>query len=104
MVDAKTECPITFKQALLRDAIPAVLIVCLLTAGTFSTITGDESLIFWVFAVLATWFLLELITMLFNKKRRALHDFIAGTVVVRSDLWEADCARRKQMSQERTFG
>lgn len=29
------------------------------------------------------WFTLEVVTMLSNKKRRALHDFIAGTVVVR---------------------
>jgi len=30
------------------------------------------------------WFLLEIITMLTNPKRRAFHDFIAGTVVVRN--------------------
>jgi uncharacterized RDD family membrane protein YckC len=29
------------------------------------------------------WFLLEIVTMLTNHKRRALHDVIAGTVVVR---------------------
>ena len=29
------------------------------------------------------WFVLELVTMATNQKRRALHDFIAGTVVVR---------------------
>lgn len=29
------------------------------------------------------WIGSELIVLLFNKKRRALHDFIAGTVVVR---------------------
>ena len=29
------------------------------------------------------WFLIEVITMLANNKRRALHDFIAGSVVVR---------------------
>jgi uncharacterized RDD family membrane protein YckC len=29
------------------------------------------------------WFLLELISMLINPKRRAVHDLIAGTVVVR---------------------
>lgn len=29
------------------------------------------------------WFLLEVVTMFTNSKRRALHDFIAGTVVVR---------------------
>jgi hypothetical protein len=29
------------------------------------------------------WAILELITMLFNEQRRAIHDFIANTVVVR---------------------
>jgi uncharacterized RDD family membrane protein YckC len=29
------------------------------------------------------WWILEVVTMLFNSKRRALHDFIAGTVVMR---------------------
>lgn len=29
------------------------------------------------------WGMLEILTMLFNKRRRALHDFIAGTVVIR---------------------
>ncbi|HLK04977.1 MAG TPA: RDD family protein [Candidatus Acidoferrum sp.] len=32
------------------------------------------------------WFLLELVTMLSNNKRRALHDLIAGTVVVEESL------------------
>jgi uncharacterized RDD family membrane protein YckC len=31
------------------------------------------------------WTLIELVTMLTNDKRRALHDFIAGTVVMRTD-------------------
>ncbi|MDB5800803.1 MAG: hypothetical protein JWL63_1742 [Rhodocyclales bacterium] len=31
------------------------------------------------------WVFSEFITMLFNKKRRAVHDFIAGTVVVRRE-------------------
>ena len=29
------------------------------------------------------WYLLEVVTMLTNHKRRALHDYIAGSVVVR---------------------
>jgi uncharacterized RDD family membrane protein YckC len=29
------------------------------------------------------WFLAEVVTMLTNEKRRALHDWIAGSVVVR---------------------
>jgi len=32
-----------------------------------------------------SWFILEVITMLTNSKRRALHDWIAGTVVVFGD-------------------
>jgi uncharacterized RDD family membrane protein YckC len=36
-----------------------------------------------VFMVAQIWFWLDLVTMLFNRKRRTLHDHIAGTVVVR---------------------
>jgi len=35
------------------------------------------------------WWLSEFITMLFNKKRRAIHDFIAGSVVVMVEALEA---------------
>jgi uncharacterized RDD family membrane protein YckC len=31
----------------------------------------------------ALWFLVEIVTMLFNNKRRAIHDLIAGSVVMR---------------------
>jgi uncharacterized RDD family membrane protein YckC len=33
--------------------------------------------------VLQVWIWIELIVMLTNRRRRALHDFIAGTVVIR---------------------
>ena len=46
------------------------------------TLTGAASM------VAGTWFVLEIITMLLNKKRRALHDLIAGTVVVRTSIAE----------------
>jgi uncharacterized RDD family membrane protein YckC len=42
------------------------------------------------------WSWAEIITMLTNKKRRAVHDFIAGTVVVRTQFLEA----RAVISQE----
>ena len=29
------------------------------------------------------WFLLEIVTVLFNPKRRAVHDYIAGSVVIK---------------------
>ena len=36
----------------------------------------------WARKVLEIWFWSEVVTMLLNRRRRALHDFIAGTVVV----------------------
>ena len=34
----------------------------------------------------AGWFFLEIVTMLSNEKRRAFHDYIAGTVVVNPEF------------------
>jgi uncharacterized RDD family membrane protein YckC len=34
------------------------------------------------------WFLLEIVTMLTNEKRRALHDMIAGSVVIKEEFWK----------------
>ena len=36
----------------------------------------------WTFAAGQIWVWSEVVVMLFNKRRRALHDFIAGTVVI----------------------
>src|SRR5438046_10153320 len=36
----------------------------------------------WIATVRALWMWSEVFVMLFNKRRRAFHDFIAGTVVV----------------------
>jgi uncharacterized RDD family membrane protein YckC len=33
------------------------------------------------------WLLAELITMLFNKKRRAIHDFLGNSVVIDSRVY-----------------
>lgn len=44
---------------------------------------------FWLLMALpGLWFVAEVLTMLTNERRRALHDFIAGTVVVRTDIEE----------------
>lgn len=55
-----------------------------------STLANGEALLankgFWLLTVLpGLWFVAEVLTMLTNEKRRALHDFIAGTVVVRTN-------------------
>jgi uncharacterized RDD family membrane protein YckC len=54
----------------------------------------------WPFAIIAfSWFLLELITMLTNKKRRAVHDYIAGSVVVTCTSEETRLARKVILSR-----
>lgn len=90
VLDAKTETSISFSQAALRDCVPIfstlliVVIVLLFQLGVITTVTQwlSTGLIIFTWSLII-WHLLEIITMLTNEKRRALHDFIAGTVVVR---------------------
>ncbi len=91
VVNYKTENEITFKQALLRDCVPVIMLILLLIASLFVPIeeAGEApewliySMMIFGFAYFL-WHLLEIITMLFNEKNRAIHDFIAGTVVIRT--------------------
>ncbi|MEA1972364.1 MAG: RDD family protein [Candidatus Cloacimonadota bacterium] len=83
------ENDITFKHALLRDSVPIAFCVIMLILMFFPVITDGQQNIIISFVLLFVtmflnfmWFVLELVTMLFNKKRRAVHDFIAGTVVI----------------------
>lgn len=106
-----SETKISFKNAFLRDAIPLLLTFIIVGymfvhfAPLFSSFDTKEPLseqqlaelnlqvmrqmtkAFIPMMILGfmhfVWVLLELITMLTNDKRRALHDFIAGTVVVK---------------------
>lgn len=91
----------TWKQAVFRDSPGLALGLGILVQGLFhfeemlgaySLVYGNSRnasldqlpkwMIIWTsFSFL--WVILELITMLTNPKRRAIHDFIAGTVVVR---------------------
>lgn len=99
VVNHDNEQPITLKQAVIREGIP-------LTFGTLGTFyfiyavgtgkvsqdhikTGayikDSSFMILTYLSLG-WFIIEFITMLTNDKRRAIHDYIAGTVVIRTNL------------------
>ena len=86
VVSAKEEKKIGLKEAFIRDSIPLTLSLALyiyilfLEPGEVS----DSRYLTIVPAIYGLWFLAEIITMLTNEKRRALHDFLAGTVVVRS--------------------
>lgn len=81
----------TLSQAFLRDIGIVVLNTMSLIYLAFLVLTaayvpGAEvtsapgEILMWAAVV---WFALELVTMLSNEKRRAFHDFIARTVVIR---------------------
>lgn len=93
VMDVSESRPIGFKQALLRDGIPLVLTLALLPRDIIQIVNGTSYLLhknalpdaasMLLMFVDCGWAFLEGVTMLFNRKRRALHDFIAGSVVVR---------------------
>lgn len=94
----RTESKLPYKQALLRDSVPIVLglIAYALSAprildGSYPFDDIDQNhfkeidmlpMMFSAF-VSSAWFPLEVVTMLTNKKRRAVHDFIAHSIVKR---------------------
>ena len=91
ILDSKTEAPITYRQALIRDAIPLILILALCVYSTTGASNiEDMTLALWITGAFGVWFLAEILTMFTNAKRRALHDFIAGTVVVRTNIVDVD--------------
>ena len=82
---------LTMRQAILRDGVLIVLCALYLVFAAkpvFSGVSPESSdfargpVLFLTYSVL-TWTLLELGTMLTNERRRAIHDLIAGSVVVR---------------------
>lgn len=81
----------TFGQAFLRDigyvvvdTLSLIYLIYLVLAGEYVSDVEAASLPDQIFMWSALgWFFLGIITMLTNERRRALHDFIAKTVVVR---------------------
>jgi len=39
---------------------------------------------------MALWGILEIITMMTNRRRRSLHDYIAGSVVIKTDYCDSE--------------
>jgi len=94
--------PIGLRQALLRSAVD-IFLTGLVVAAHASALLRIPSAQYallgwleqnqrleevmaqwqWLSWVQAAWAISEVVTMLFNRRRRALHDFIAGTIVVR---------------------
>jgi uncharacterized RDD family membrane protein YckC len=94
--------PIGFKQAFMRSSVDLVFAVLVLTCrfvalvkipgAEYSSMSWVEQqnaiymlspLAFtWIARAEDVWVWSEVVILLTNKKRRALHDFIAGTVVI----------------------
>lgn len=73
------QTPIGLRAALIRDSVPLTLYFGSLVFGLGQNASGWEI----TNNILFGWFLVEIMSALTNEKRRAIHDFIAGTVVVR---------------------
>ncbi len=92
VIDASEKAPLKMSQAFRRDMIPLFLssfymitkFVHILNTGNPTVpIVVPLGLAYWIISSTnAAWFWAEFITMLTNKKRRALHDFVAGSVVI----------------------
>jgi uncharacterized RDD family membrane protein YckC len=110
VVDYHTEGKISVRQAWLREGIPALVSFFMLGWQVFAIMNGrlsseavvtgefDLDKASWLVATLPSlWFLAEVLTMLTNQKRRALHDFIAGTVVVRLNAQAVDAQQNAEL-------
>jgi uncharacterized RDD family membrane protein YckC len=93
VVDISETKKLTFLQVTFRNPAYAIAILLSLPFIAYIAIYNEvnaylESLSKVVNNYGLLWYIAEIITFLTNSKRRALHDFIAGTVVVRTDYLE----------------
>ena len=85
--DEKSE--ISIGQAVLRSIGPLVYVVSFILNALIASMFGPQSfeaiaiLLMVLMFIYWCWGLVEIVTMLFDEKSRALHDYIAGTVVIR---------------------
>jgi len=86
-----SEARLSWEQAILREVVPIALIAVSVAIQVPSVLRNENLLqaagvgaVAWLqFAASFGWFAAEVLTMMANAKRRAVHDFIAGSVVVR---------------------
>jgi len=84
--DKSEKLKISFGQAILRDIVPLGLTLIIYLISILGLSRDNSELTFsslLILYILVIWSILEIVTLLFNKKRRALHDIIAGTVVLK---------------------
>ncbi len=87
VLDVDEKRVIGIKRAFYRDSVPFVLQMFALLYLGYQTFTQETSGSIYIVDEIIEyaqfyWLLAELLTMLFNRKRRALHDFLASSVVI----------------------
>ncbi len=91
VIDVEETQTITLRQAILRDSIWLLIEIMgiLFSVVTFFVawqLTSFTLVLQYLFNSFATiWFLLGIVSMFTNRKRRAIHDFLAKTVVIREE-------------------
>ena len=92
VVDFKTEQPISMIQAFRRELLFIIFAVIALSVSAlidFVPVTDDStlsSLTYGVMFLQLAFIIVQVVYCLNNPKRRALHDLIGGTVVVRENV------------------
>lgn len=90
VTDVSEEKEITLRQAILRDLPQLIFNSAAIIIG-ISALSYDENSLeimyaYGTFNVIAgLWSLADIIVFLFNDRRRALHDLIARTIVVKTE-------------------
>lgn len=93
VVDKDEKQLLTFEQSLKRDSIPiiletiGILFICtqIIKIGHLPSKTSMMmQIIDWLGTI---WFIIEIGTMMTNDKRRAFHDLLADSVVIKEEYW-----------------
>lgn len=77
---------ISYEQAVMREIVPLLVLPVSIWLSIYVVLYREypvAATYLWAYWLCLIWSLLEMATMLFNEQRRAIHDFIAKTVVVR---------------------
>lgn len=90
VLDVSEKRTVSFYQACLRDIVPIILIPISIHiyyqiayfGATLESLSDEPWFALLGFGLIA-WGLLEIVSMLLNDKRRAVHDLLAGSVVVK---------------------
>lgn len=72
---------LSIEQAIKRDIISVIFVLAEVSVIAFNLADTDFGQIVLFFAPFI-WFIAEIVTMLFNNKRRSVHDFIANSVCI----------------------